>query len=115
LAQHGLKIEPRTDTGTTSAKRLRAKGKIPAVLYGHGADPQHVAVEAKAFEDLLHRGGRTSLIPLDACDGRGDTSLIRYVQFYSVSRLTFPSDIHLSSSETRVGSKFRDVATGVAR
>src|SRR6187402_2355261 len=37
-----LAAETRTQFGKGFARRARAAGKIPAVLYGHGADPVHV-------------------------------------------------------------------------
>jgi len=37
-----LAAEKRTEFGKGAARRARAEGKIPAVLYGHGADPVHV-------------------------------------------------------------------------
>lgn len=37
-----LAAEPRTEFGKGFARRARAAGKIPAVLYGHGTDPVHV-------------------------------------------------------------------------
>ena len=59
-----LAIEPRSKTGTTGAQALRADGKIPAVIYGHGTAPEHVAIDAHVFEELLHHGGRTGMITL---------------------------------------------------
>ena len=41
-----LAAEIRTEFGKGFARRLRAAGKIPAVLYGHGADVQHLALPA---------------------------------------------------------------------
>lgn len=37
-----LAAEPRTEFGKGAARRARAAGKIPAVLYGHGSEPVHV-------------------------------------------------------------------------
>jgi len=37
-----LTAEARTEFGKGFARRARAAGKIPAVIYGHGTDPQHV-------------------------------------------------------------------------
>lgn len=39
-----LAAEPRTEFGKGAARRLRRDGKVPAVLYGHGTDPVHVAL-----------------------------------------------------------------------
>jgi len=59
-----LDIEARPEMGATSARRLRAAGKIPGVLYGHGDAPEHVAFDARAFDDVIHHGGRNGIITL---------------------------------------------------
>jgi large subunit ribosomal protein L25 len=41
-----LAAEPRTEFGKGFARRARAAGKIPAVIYGHGTDPVHVTLPA---------------------------------------------------------------------
>jgi large subunit ribosomal protein L25 len=49
-----LKAEPRTETGKGHARRIRAAGKVPAVVYGHGADPLPVSVDSRELFHLLH-------------------------------------------------------------
>ena len=39
-----LAAEAGRETGTSSTRRLRTQGKIPGVVYGHGAEPMPVAV-----------------------------------------------------------------------
>jgi large subunit ribosomal protein L25 len=39
-----IAAEPRTEFGKGAARRTRRAGKVPAVLYGHGTDPQHIAL-----------------------------------------------------------------------
>jgi len=41
-----LAAEARTEFGKGFARRARAAGKIPAVIYGHGTDPVHVTLPA---------------------------------------------------------------------
>ena len=60
-----LAVESRSKSGTTISKALRKAGKIPAVLFGHGADPMPVSLDAKAFDALLHSGGKNRLLHLD--------------------------------------------------
>jgi large subunit ribosomal protein L25 len=59
-----LAIESRAHPGTTGAKAVRREGKIPGVLFGHKSDPMAISVDAKAFEDLLHRGGKNHLLEI---------------------------------------------------
>jgi large subunit ribosomal protein L25 len=39
-----IAAEPRTEFGKGAARRTRRAGKVPAVLYGHGADPVHLSL-----------------------------------------------------------------------
>ncbi len=42
MAEVRVQAETRTEFGKGAARRTRRAGKIPAVLYGHGVDPQHL-------------------------------------------------------------------------
>ncbi len=37
-----IQAEPRTEFGKGAARRIRRADKVPAVLYGHGAEPVHI-------------------------------------------------------------------------
>jgi large subunit ribosomal protein L25 len=61
-----LAAEPGRPTGSAAARRLRAAGKVPAVLYGHGIDPQAVAVDGRSLRlALSQEGGVNALLNLD--------------------------------------------------
>jgi large subunit ribosomal protein L25 len=49
-----LKAEPRDGTGKGVARKLRAAGRVPAVVYGHGIDPIPVTVDANELFHTLH-------------------------------------------------------------
>jgi large subunit ribosomal protein L25 len=49
-----LKASPREGTGKGAARKFRATGRVPAVVYGHGAQPIHVTVDARELFHLLH-------------------------------------------------------------
>ncbi len=54
------------ETGTRPARRLRASGWIPGVVYGHGADPIPVAVGARDFQIALSgEAGLNTLLSLE--------------------------------------------------
>lgn len=50
-----LKAFPRTETGKETSRRLRAEGKIPAVLYGKEMEPQGLFLDQLDTENLFHR------------------------------------------------------------
>lgn len=110
-----LSIESRAKTGTTGANALRRTGKIPVVLYGHGAAPEHVAVDAHAFEELLHHGGRNAIITLSGGAKRGETALVRAVQYHPVSRHVLHADLQRVSARETITATLPVVTTGVAR
>jgi large subunit ribosomal protein L25 len=107
-----LTIEQRNKTGTTGAQRLRREGKIPAVVYGHGREPMHVAFSAKAFDDLLHRGGRTGLISLSFDGGKTDTAIVRDIQRNPVTRHVQHVDLQRVSEREEVRAKLPVVTIG---
>ncbi len=60
-----LKAERRDGAGKGVARKVRAAGRIPAVVYGHGAPPVHVSVDSKDLFHVLHTdAGANVLIDL---------------------------------------------------
>jgi large subunit ribosomal protein L25 len=64
-----LPAETRTEFGKGGARRTRRAGKVPAVIYGHGADPRHVSLPARELSNALRHGGANVLLTLDIEDG----------------------------------------------
>jgi large subunit ribosomal protein L25 len=48
-----VKVEARTDTGKNACRRIRARGRIPANVYGMDLAPFAVSVDPKRVEDVL--------------------------------------------------------------
>ena len=75
-----LKAQPREGSGKGPARRLRAEGLVPAVLYGHGMAPRSLAVNGKDLVHLFHSsGGGSVIVDLDV-DGDVHLALLRDVQ-----------------------------------
>jgi large subunit ribosomal protein L25 len=53
--ENKLSAEVRTSFGKGAARKLRVAGHIPAVIYGHGSDPKHVALPAHETALLLRK------------------------------------------------------------
>jgi large subunit ribosomal protein L25 len=49
-----LKAEARGEIGKGAARKIRAGGRVPAVVYGHGVEPLPVSIDAKELFHLLH-------------------------------------------------------------
>lgn len=82
-----LSAASRTSTGKGVARSLRRTGRVPAVIYGHGRDPQALDVEASAVSRLLDQiGGETVLIDV-AIDGVAPVkAVVREVQRNPIRR-----------------------------
>ena len=65
MSEVRLSAETRTEFGKGGARRTRRAGKIPAVIYGHGADPRHVSLPAREFANAVRHGGANVLLTLD--------------------------------------------------
>lgn len=111
MAQLTLAIERRGGSGTTKSHALRRIGKVPGVVYGHGSS-EMIAVERRALEDLLHHGGRTSLVELKIDGKKFDTALVRAVQIDPVSRKAIHIDLQRVSANETVHAKLPVTTTG---
>ena len=72
-----LITEIRTSFGKGAARKLRAVGKIPAVLYGHGSEPQHLTLGAHDVFMLVRRSN--AIFDLDI-EGRSQLALVKDIQ-----------------------------------
>ena len=72
-----LTAELRTEFGKGAARRIRRAQKVPAVLYGHGTDPIHIALPG--HETLLALRTANALLSIDV-DGKSQLALPKQVQ-----------------------------------
>lgn len=110
-----LPIEKREKTGSGEAHALRRAGKIPAVLYGHGTEPLHLAFPAKTFGELLLHGGRTGVLTLTLDGKNADTALVREIQRNPVSRQIEHVDLQRVSAHEAVHARLPVVTVGTPR
>ena len=74
-----IQAEPRTQFGKGGARRTRRAGKIPAVLYGHGTEPRHLALPAREFGHAIKAGANT-LLTLQLDGGGTELALPKAIQ-----------------------------------
>jgi large subunit ribosomal protein L25 len=80
MAEVALAVEIRSAQGSSNSRRLRAAGKIPGVVYGHGIDPTSVSVDARALRQALNtQAGVNALLQLDV-SGTKHLALARAIQ-----------------------------------
>lgn len=83
MSEYQLAAESRTGTGKGAARRVRAAGRVPAVLYGHGIKPEHLSIDAREFGQALRSGGANALLELQLGKSR-HLALAREVQRHPV-------------------------------
>ncbi|MFJ5861610.1 50S ribosomal protein L25/general stress protein Ctc [Pseudarthrobacter sp. NPDC092439] len=77
MSEQKLAAELRTEFGKGYARRARMANLIPAVIYGHGAEPIHVTLPAKATTLAVRTPN--ALLSLDI-NGEGHLALVKDVQ-----------------------------------
>ncbi|MEO5663350.1 MAG: 50S ribosomal protein L25/general stress protein Ctc [Nocardioides sp.] len=80
-----IAAETRTEFGKGAARRIRRDNKIPAVIYGHGAEPLHVTLPGHQTMMALKHGGSNALLALDF-DGTEHLALTKQVQVDPIKR-----------------------------
>ena len=86
MATINFDAEPRTDAGKGFERKLRSQGLIPAVIYGHGRDPQPLSLIARDLDKLLeHIVAESTVIEVKVGDDTSKT-LIREIQRHPYKR-----------------------------
>jgi large subunit ribosomal protein L25 len=82
-----LVAEAGRQIGTSATRRLRAEGKIPGVVYGHGTDPVPVAIVARDFRIAMSgEAGLNTLLSLEL-EGKNLLTLARDIQRHPVKNV----------------------------
>ena len=109
-----IKAEPRATSGTRTARALRAVGRLPAVIYGHGEPPETVSLGHHEVEVALAHGARTLQVDLN---GAVKPYLIKAVQYdHLATNLVHLDlarvDLH-ERVRVRVGIELRGIPKGI--
>ncbi len=75
-----LTAEPRTDSGKGVARKLRAAGRVPAVLYGQGSETVSLSVDAHEMSRVLHSGAGSNVLLDLVVDGKDHLVIPRQIQ-----------------------------------
>jgi large subunit ribosomal protein L25 len=86
MSETVLTAETGRRAGSSDSRRLRAEGKIPAVVYGHGMDPLPVSVDRRELRQALSGGAGMNTILDVTVDGAVYPSLIKDIQRHPVKR-----------------------------
>jgi len=72
-----LEAQVRDQFGKGAARKIRAIGKVPAVIYGHGTEPQHITLPAHEVGLILRKAN--AVLELDI-EGKHELALVKDVQ-----------------------------------
>jgi large subunit ribosomal protein L25 len=101
MASAQLSAQARDNGGKGIARKLRGEGRVPAVVYGHGRDPQALSINTRELERLLdHISAESTVIDLDI-DGKPSRTLIREIQRHPFKRQI----LHVDFQELVAGEK----------
>jgi large subunit ribosomal protein L25 len=91
--------------GKSAARKIRREGKVPAIVYGLGTDPEPVAVPSRELQHILAgAGGANTLINLDL-SGREELVLARQVVRHPVRHTLVHVDLIRVRRDTAVSAE----------
>jgi large subunit ribosomal protein L25 len=85
MATEKITAETRTEFGKGAARRIRRADKVPAVIYGHGNDPIHIALPGHDAMMALKHGGANALLEIEI-DGKTQLGLTKQIQVDPITR-----------------------------
>jgi len=99
-----LKVEPRSETGRSAARRLKARGIVPAVVYGGKEKSQPLQVSARDINAMLsHASGENILVELEIAGQKATRpALLQEVQHSPVGGDVLHVDFHAISMDEKI-------------
>jgi len=82
---NNLTATVREKTGKGASRQARRDGKVPVVLYGHGADPQHLEINAHDYAAVLRNSGTNAVLVLDV-NGKEQLALTKAITVHPIRR-----------------------------
>jgi len=101
MASASLGAEARSETGKGAARKLRATGRVPGVVYGHGREPQSLSLNARELEKLLGSIAAGSTVVELSLGNATTNTLIREVQRHPFKKQI----LHVDFQELVAGEK----------
>lgn len=100
-----LTAYPRTLSGRLDVKKLRAQGRVPAVIYGGQTKPESLELTQVELENLIHHSASENvLVDLKVAGGAGASrlALLQDVQHYALTGKVLHVDFHEVSATEKV-------------
>ena len=97
MSETALVVESRATTGKGAVRKLRAAGRIPAVLYGQGKESVPLTIDPRALEKVLRAGGANALLDLTV-EGRPElgspVALVKELQRHPIRGTIVHADLY---------------------
>ena len=98
-----LKAFPRTLAKRAGVKKLRASGRVPAVIYGRRTTPQNLEIGMSEIEDLIHHSvSETILVDLAVEGSTQRLALVQEIQHHPLSGEVLHVDFHEVAENEKV-------------
>jgi large subunit ribosomal protein L25 len=114
MADITLLAEPGREAGSRSSRRLRALGRIPAVVYGHGIEPIPVSVDARELRSALSTEAGTRALLQLKIGKNSHLAMARQLQRHPVRRTVTHVDFQVVSRDEVVTAEIPIVLVGEA-
>lgn len=108
-----LTVDVRTSTGKGASRRARREGKVPAVLYGHGSDPQHLELSARDYAAVLRHSGTNAVLVLDI-NGQEQLALTKALAIHPIRRSITHADLIIVRRGEKVTVEVQVIVEGEA-
>ncbi|EGD54765.1 50S ribosomal protein L25/general stress protein Ctc [Gordonia neofelifaecis] len=108
-----LATTAREEKGKGSARRARAAGQVPAVLYGHGTDPKHLLLPNRELAAILRANGVNAVVELDIA-GDKQLALTKQVDVHPIRNYIEHVDLLIVKRGEKVNVEVGIVIEGVA-
>ncbi|MFW0773678.1 50S ribosomal protein L25/general stress protein Ctc [Paenarthrobacter nitroguajacolicus] len=99
MSEQKLTAELRTEFGKGFARRARMAGQIPAVIYGHGAEPIHINLPGRATTLAVRVSN--ALLAIDV-DGEQHLTLVKDIQRDPVKQIIEHVDLQTVKAGEKV-------------
>lgn len=112
-AENNIVALVREETGKGASRRARREGQVPAVLYGHGTDPQHLLLPGREFAAVLRNFGTNAVLTLDVA-GTEALALPKAIEVHPIRREIQHVDLILVRRGEKVTVEVNVVVEGEA-
>jgi large subunit ribosomal protein L25 len=97
MSETALVVEARSTTGKGAVRKLRAAGRVPAILYGQGKESVPLVIDPRALERVLKAGGANTLLDLTV-EGRPElgspVALVKELQRHPLRGTILHADLY---------------------